>query len=95
MSLTRDQVRTIAFLARIRLEDEDLDSTAKDISGILAWIEQLNEVETEGVEPMASVVEMAPALRADAVSDGGDAAALLKNAPEPAEGFFAVPKVVE
>ncbi len=95
MALSRDQVRTIALLARIRARDEDLDQLAKEISGILDWIAQLNEVETEGVEPMTSVAAMTLPLRPDAITDGGDAAATLKNAPEPAEGFYAVPKVVE
>ncbi len=95
MALTRDQIRTIALLARIRARDEELDSLAKEISGILDWIAQLNEVETEGVEPMTSVAEMTLPLRRDAVTDGGMASDALKNAPEPAEGFFAVPKVVE
>jgi aspartyl-tRNA(Asn)/glutamyl-tRNA(Gln) amidotransferase subunit C len=95
MALSRDQVRTIALLARIRARDEELDSLAKEISGILDWIAQLNEVETGGVEPMTSVADMTLPLRRDAVTDGGDAPAVLKNAPEPAEGFYAVPKVVE
>jgi aspartyl-tRNA(Asn)/glutamyl-tRNA(Gln) amidotransferase subunit C len=95
MSLTRDQVRTVAFLARIRVRDEDLDVMAKEISGILHWIEQLNEVKTEGVEPMTSVAAMTLPMRNDAVNDGGDPAVVLSNAPEPADGFYAVPKVVE
>lgn len=95
MALTRDQVRTVAFLARIRMRDEDLDAMAKEISGILHWIEQLNEVKTEGVEPMTSVAAMTLPMRSDVVNDGGDPVAMLKNAPEPAEGFYAVPKVVE
>ena len=95
MALTRDQVRTVALLARIRVRDEDLEPMAREISGILRWIEQLNEVETEGVEPMASVAAMTLPLRGDVVDDGGAPAAVLKNAPEPADGFYAVPKVVE
>lgn len=95
MALTRDQIRTIALLARIRARDEELDSMAKEISGILDWIAQLNEVATEGIEPMTSVADMTLPLRRDAVTDGGIAADALKNAPESAEGFYAVPKVVE
>lgn len=95
MSLTRDQVRTVAFLARIRVREEDLEPLAMEISGILRWIEQLNEVETEGVEPTASVVAMTLPMRRDVVDDGGDPAAMLINAPEPADGFYAVPKVLE
>lgn len=95
MSLTRDQVRTVALLARIRVREEDLESMAKEISGILRWIEQLNEVKTEGVAAMASVVEMMLPMREDGVTDGGDPAAVLKNAPETVDGFYAVPKVME
>ena len=95
MSLTRDQVRTVAFLARIRVREDELEPMAKEISGILHWIEQLNEVKTEDVAPMTSVVAMTLPMREDVVSDGGDPAAVMKNAPEPADGFYAVPKVVE
>ena len=95
MSLTRDQVLNLAFLARVRVPDDDLESIAKEISGILRWIEQLNEVNTEGVEPMTSVAAMTLPMRHDVVDDGGDPAAVLKNAPEPVDGFYAVPKVVE
>ena len=95
MSLTRDQVRTVAFLARIRVREDELEPLAREISGILGWIEQLNEVETEGVAPMTSVVDMMLPMRTDAVTDGGDSAAALKNAPDAADGFYAVPKVVE
>ena len=95
MALTRDQVRAVAFLARIRVREDELDSLAQEISGILGWIEQLNEVKTEGVAPMASVVDMTLALREDVVDDGANQAAALKNAPDAADGFYAVPKVVE
>ena len=95
MSLTRDQVLNLAFLARVRVRDDDLESMAKEISGILHWIEQLNEVNTDGVEPMTSVAAMTLPMRHDVVDDGGDPVAVLKNAPEPVDGFYAVPKVVE
>ena len=95
MSLSRDQVRAIAFLARIRVRDDELDPLAKDISGILHWVEQLNEVKTEGVEPMTSVAAMTLPLRADKVSAGGTRDAVLKNATDSMEGFYTVPKVVE
>ncbi len=95
MSLSRDQVRAIAFLARIRVRDDELEPLAKDISGILRWVEQLNEVKTEGVAPMTSVAAMTLPMRADKVSDGGDRGAVLKNATEPVDGFYTVPKVVE
>lgn len=95
MSLTRDQVRAIAFLARIRVRDDELDPLAKDISGILHWVEQLNEVKTEGVEPMTSVAALTLPMRADVVNDGGIREAVLRNAPEPMDGFYTVPKVME
>lgn len=95
MSLSRDQVRAIALLARIRVRDDELDPLAKDISGILHWVEQLNEVRTEGVEPMTSVAAMTLPLRADKVSAGGTRDAVLKNATDSTEGFYTVPKVLE
>ena len=95
MSVDKNTVRKVARLARIAMPEERLEPMAKELNGILAWIEQLNEVKTEGVEPMTSVADMTLPLRADKVDDGGDAAAALKNAPEAAEGFYAVPKVVE
>lgn len=95
MSLTRDQVHAIAFLARIRVRDDELDSLAKDMSGILHWVEQLNEVKTEGVEPMTSVAALTLPMRADVVNDGGIRDAVLQNAPEPMDGFYTVPKVME
>ncbi len=95
MSLDRAAVRHIATLARIRVSDEQADALVGDLGKILAWIEQLGEVDTSGVEPMASVVARDMPRRADAVTDGGRQEAILENAPEPALGFFTVPKVVE
>ena len=95
MSLDRNTVRTIAQLARIRVADEQLDVLAGELSGIIQWVEQLAELDTSGVEPMTSVTAMTPKLRADDVTDGGVRNAVLANAPETVEGFFAVPKVVE
>jgi aspartyl-tRNA(Asn)/glutamyl-tRNA(Gln) amidotransferase subunit C len=95
MSLDRAAVRHIATLARIRVSDEQADALVGDLGAILAWVEQLSEVDTSGVEPMASVVARNLPRRADEVSDGGKPAAILANAPEPSHGFFTVPKVVE
>jgi len=101
MSLDKATVRKIAYLARIRVPDDALDGLARELNHIIGWVEQLNEVDTTGVEPMASVVDIRLPKRADEVSDGGIAGEVLKNAPEPVVapgadgGFFAVPKVVE
>lgn len=105
MSLDKDTVARIARLARLKVPDEELEPLAGELSGILAWIEQLNEVDTANIEPLASVSNVTLPMRADKVTDGGIAAKVLANAPggavyvEPddrnAGGFFAVPKVVE
>ncbi|MGF1609176.1 MAG: Asp-tRNA(Asn)/Glu-tRNA(Gln) amidotransferase subunit GatC [Kiloniellales bacterium] len=95
MAVDKDTVARIARLARIRISDEQQDALAGELSNILGWVEQLGEVETEGVEPMTSVVAMTPALRDDQVTDGGRPDDIIKNAPERAGGFFTVPKVVE
>ena len=85
----------VAKLARIRVEDEALPALAQEFSNILEFIEQLNEVDVEGVEPMVSVTPMRLKRRADGVTDGGMQDKILANAPDAREGFFAVPKVVE
>lgn len=95
MSLDRNTVRTIAQLARIRVADEQLDALAGELSGIIQWVEQLAELDTTGVEPMTSVTAMRLILRGDEVTDGSARDAVLANAPEAVEGFYAVPKVVE
>lgn len=101
MSLDKETVKKIAYLARIRVPEDALDGLAAELNRIIGWVEQLNEVDTEGVQPMASVVDITLPERADTVDDGGIAEALLSNAPEPASarddagGFFTVPKVVE
>ncbi len=95
MSIDKETVQKIAYLARIRVSDAQLEPLAGEISGILEWIEQLSELDTDGVEPMASVAEMTLPMRKDAVTDGNCQAAVLKNAPDSEDGFFAVPKVVE
>ena len=95
MALDKDTVRNIAFLARIRIDDDELDHLAGELSRILGWIEQLGEVDTEGVEPMASVIEMNLPRRKDEVTAGGCRDKVLANAPDPKDGFYAVPKVIE
>jgi len=95
MSLDKDTVRKVATLARIKVPDSDLDHMAKELSGVLGWIEQLNEVDISGVQPMTSVAQMRLKMRADEVQDGGNAEKVTQNAPEGAHGFFVVPKVVE
>jgi aspartyl-tRNA(Asn)/glutamyl-tRNA(Gln) amidotransferase subunit C len=95
MPLDRAAVRHIAMLARIRVSDREADALVGELGKILAWVEQLGEVDTSGVQPMASVVARQLPRRADEVSDGNLRDRLLANAPEPAMGFFTVPKVVE
>ena len=88
-------VKKIARLSRLHVEDDACGPIAQDLNGILAWIEQLGEVDVEGVEPMTSAVDMPAPLRADAVSDGGKRDDVLKNAPKSDDGFFVVPRSVE
>lgn len=95
MALDKDAVARIATLARLRVGDDELEHLAGELSQILGWVEQLSEVDVEGVEPMTSVVEMALKARADEVIDGGFAERVLANAPESVDGFFLVPKVIE
>jgi len=95
MSIDIDTARRVAKLARIRVEEADLPALAGELSGILTFMEQLNEVDVEGVEPMTSVTPMRLKRRKDEVTDGNIQTAVLKNAPDAREGFFAVPKVVE
>lgn len=93
--LDKSTVRNIAFLARIDVPDADLEPLAHQLSGILDWVEQLQEVNTDGVHPMASVTDMTMTWRADEVTDGGYRDKVTANAPGARDGFFAVPKVVE
>jgi aspartyl-tRNA(Asn)/glutamyl-tRNA(Gln) amidotransferase subunit C len=95
MAIDAATVRRVAKLARIREPEARLEPLAQELSSILGWIEQLGEVDTDGVEPMASAVAVKLPLREDVVTDGGDAGAILANAPAKADGFFIVPKVVE
>lgn len=96
MSLDPATVRRIARLARIRLDDGEAERIGAELSSILGWIEQLNEVDVAGVPPMPGGSHgVTPRLRADRVTDGGITEALLANAPEREGAFFTVPKVVE
>ena len=95
MSIDKATVRKIATLARIRVTEDDLNYYAPQLQNILGWAEQLQQVNTDGVEPLASVSEIALRLRADVVNDGGDAAKVLANAPESTENFYVVSKIVE
>ena len=95
MAIDTDTARRVAKLARIRVEEDALPALAGELSGILDFMEQLNEVDVEGVEPMVSVTPMRLKRRADVVTDGDIQQSILKNAPDAREGFFAVPKVVE
>ncbi len=95
MALDKATVKNIAFLARIKVPEDDLEHLAGELSNILGWVEQLGEVDTEGVEPMTSGAEMTLPEREDAVTDGDARDQVLANAPEPEDGFYAVPKVLE
>lgn len=95
MALDAATVKRIAFLARIRVPDEDLEGLAGELSNILGWVEQLGEVNTDDVEPMTSVNAATLSMRADAITEGDEREQVLANAPEREGDFFAVPKVVE
>jgi aspartyl-tRNA(Asn)/glutamyl-tRNA(Gln) amidotransferase subunit C len=95
MSLDPATVRRIATLARIRIEEREVPQLQQELNSILGWIEQLNEVNVDGVEPLTGGARMALKMREDAVTDGGHPDKVLANAPERIGDFFAVPKVVE
>lgn len=95
MSVDKATVRRIAKLARIALPEERVEPMMAELNGILGWIEQLQEVNVEGIEPMTSVVTHKLKMREDVVTAGGDAAAIVANAPLSEDNFFVVPKVVE
>jgi len=95
MSIDTETARRVAKLARIRVDEADLPALASEFNAVLGFIEQLNEVDVDGVEPMVSVTPMRLKRRADVVTDGNQQAAVLSNAPDARAGFFAVPKVVE
>lgn len=95
MSLDPATVRRIARLARIHVEEDEVARLQTELNGILGWIEQLNEVDVEGVQPLTGIANMALPMRADVVTDGRQAEAVLSNAPDRAEAYYTVPKVVE
>jgi aspartyl-tRNA(Asn)/glutamyl-tRNA(Gln) amidotransferase subunit C len=95
MALDKATVARIATLARIRLPEPEQAHLAGELTTILTWIEQLNEIDTAGIEPMSSVAAMRLPMREDLVTDGNCRERILANAPEAAQGCFAVPKVVE
>ena len=95
MSIDTQTAARVAKLARIKVDEADLSALAQEFTNILGFIEQLNEVDVEGVEPMTSVTPQRLFRREDVVNDGNQPAAVLANAPDSREGFFAVPMVVE
>jgi len=95
MLIDETTIRRVATLARLRVEDGDIPRLQAELNGILDWMQQLRSVDTTGVEPLAGGGDAMLPLRADAVTDGGQAEAVLANAPDRAGDFFAVPKVVE
>ncbi len=95
MSVTITEVRHIAKLARIAMSDEELARLEPELNNILGWIEQLGEVDTDGVEPLTAVIDQKLRLRDDVVNDGNCRDEVLANAPDAQHGFFAVPKVIE
>jgi aspartyl-tRNA(Asn)/glutamyl-tRNA(Gln) amidotransferase subunit C len=95
MSVDHATVRRVARLARIKVKDEDVPRLAGELNVILNFVEQLNEVDVRGVEPLTSVVEVDMRMRDDVVTDGGSAQRVVSNAPASEDNFFMVPKVVE
>ena len=95
MSVDTATVRRIAHLARIAVKEDEIEHLKGELNAMLAFVEQLSEVNVEGVEPMTSVTPMAMKMREDVVTDGGIAADIVKNAPQTDDHFFLVPKVVE
>ena len=95
MQVDEDTVRRIARLARIKITDQEATGLQSELSGILDWVEQLSEVDTDNVEPMTRVVPIELRQRQDVVDDGGKADAVVANAPMTQDHFFVVPKVVE
>ena len=95
MAVDRETVRRIARLARLAVDEDQTAAMEAELNALLTWVEQLQEVDVEGVPPMASVVEQRLKMRDDVVTDGGYAQDLMLNAPQPEDHFFVVPKVVE
>ena len=95
MSVDTATVRHIAKLARLQMSDAEVEALVPELNNILGWVEQLGEVDTDGVEPLATVIDQKLRLRDDVVTDGNIRDDVLANAPEAQHGFFAVPKVIE
>jgi len=95
MSVSNEQVRHIARLARIAMSEEELDRLVPELNNILGWVEQLGEVNTDGIEPLTAVIDQELRLRDDLVTEGDIRDEILMNAPQAQHGFFAVPKVIE
>ncbi|MEE2878354.1 MAG: Asp-tRNA(Asn)/Glu-tRNA(Gln) amidotransferase subunit GatC [Pseudomonadota bacterium] len=95
MSVTKDDVRKVARLSRIAVTEERIEPLANELTAIMGWIEQLNEVDVDGVEPMTSVVDATLPMRDDVITDGNIQDQVLANAPKSEDGFFVVPKSVE
>lgn len=95
MSIDQDMVKRVAKLARIAVSDDETSALATELSSIMGWIDQLDEVDTDGVEPVYSVMDIASAWREDAIADGGYPDKILANAPKTHDQHFVVPKVIE
>lgn len=95
MAIDAATVRKVARLARIAEPEEKLEPLARELNAILNWIEQLNEVDTNGVEPMTTAIHTPLPMRDDVVTEGGDPSKVLANAPKSISNFYVVPKVVE
>ena len=95
MAIDTETVKRVAFLSRLKIDDAKIEATEKEFNKILSWIEELNEVNTDNVEPLISVNDTTLRLRDDEITDGNYQEAVLKNAPDKESDYFAVPKVVE
>lgn len=95
MSLDKKTIAKVARLSALEMSEDDLDQAAPKLNSVMGLIEQLSEVDTDNVEPLANVANIELALRKDEITDGGAPEKVLKNAPEETQGFFVVPKVVE
>ena len=95
MSFNQQTIKTIANLARLKFPEDKEEKFMQDINGILDWVEQLKEVNVDGVEPLVSVSPRVSAIRPDVVTDGGIQTELMANAPESVQGFYEVPRMVE
>ena len=95
MSIDKDTVYKIARLCRIKIEEKDTETVSAELNSVLDWIDELNEVDTSGIEPLANITGHKLPLRKDNLLDGGYSEKILRNAPENSSGFFVVPKVIE